>query len=92
MHLYFGYFFVNRFRGGARLSSVSAMLCLGSGGWWSLSPGGFGGSGAYVWYVDSGYLGNARVNNSGGLRPVISLISSTNVTGNGTSDKPYKVI
>ena len=60
--------------------------------WWSLSPVRFGGSEAGVWGVVSGGLGSYGVRSYGGLRPVISLISSTNVTGNGTSDKPYKVI
>ena len=62
--------------------------------WWSLSPGGFVGSSASVWVVDGsdGFLGIGDVNNSSGLRPSISLKSTTNATGNGTSDKPYKVV
>ena len=60
--------------------------------WWSLSPSYFSGSSARVWYVVSGDLSNDDVNNYyGGLRPVISLISSTNVTGDGTSENPYVV-
>ena len=60
--------------------------------WWSLSPGYFDGADACVWFVYSGYLDNYRfVRNNGGLRPAISLISSTSVTGNGTSEKPYVV-
>ena len=59
--------------------------------WWSLSPGIFGGSYAGVWRVRSGYLGSYGVDNDDGLRPVISLISSTNVTGDGTSENPYVV-
>ena len=59
--------------------------------WWSLSPNYFGGGSARVWNVDSGYLGNRGVNYGNGLRPVISLISSTNVTGDGTSENPYVV-
>ena len=59
--------------------------------WWSLSPGGFDGGRAVVWYVRSGGLGNYIVDGLGGLRPAISLISSTSVTGNGTSDNPYVV-
>ena len=60
--------------------------------WWSLSPDAFDGSDAYVWLVNSGSLSNNRgVNSNGGLRPVISLISSTNVTGDGTSENPYVV-
>ena len=60
--------------------------------WWSLSPIHFNGSYARVWYVYSGYLGNyGVVGDNYGLRPVISLISSTNVTGDGTSENPYVV-
>ena len=59
--------------------------------WWSLSPGGFDGRDACVWNVGSGGLGYNFVNDDYGLRPVISLISSTNVTGDGTSENPYVV-
>ena len=59
--------------------------------WWSLSPSSFDGSDAYVWGVYSGNLVNNYVTGNGGLRPVISLISSTNVTGDGTSENPYVV-
>ena len=61
--------------------------------WWSLSPVGFGGGNAYVWLVRGSYgnFGITGVNNAGGVRPSISLKSSTNVTGNGTSEKPYVV-
>ena len=59
--------------------------------WWSLSPSDFNGDFAYVWRVYSGYLGRNFVNRSFGLRPAISLVSSTSVTGNGTSDNPYVV-
>ena len=60
--------------------------------WWSLSPVYFDSGGAFVWYVDSGGLDCIYVvRNYGGLRPVISLISSTNVTGDGTSENPYVV-
>ena len=59
--------------------------------WWCLSPSNFGGSSAGVWGVRSGYLGIDYVGGYNGLRPVISLISSTNVTGDGTSENPYVV-
>ena len=59
--------------------------------WWSLSPRGFSGSGARVWRVGSGLLDYDHVYSYYGLRPVISLISSTNVTGDGTSENPYVV-
>ena len=59
--------------------------------WWSLSPGGFNGGSAFVWLVGSGFLDDDYVIDGFGLRPAISLVSSTNVTGNGTSDNPYVV-
>ena len=59
--------------------------------WWSLSPSVFDGSYAFVWSVYSGILSYNYVGNYDGLRPVISLISSTNVTGDGTSENPYVV-
>ena len=59
--------------------------------WWSLSPLNFLGDVALVWNVGSGYLGSNYVDSLYGLRPAISLVSSTNVTGNGTSDNPYVV-
>ena len=57
--------------------------------WWSLSPLGFLGVYAHVWRVDSGKLVGQNVNGSGADRPSISLKSTTNVTGNGTSENPY---
>ena len=59
--------------------------------WWSLSPNYFVGSYARVWRVGSGDLYDGGVDDGYGLRPVISLISSTNVTGDGTSENPYVV-
>ena len=61
----------------------------GASGWWSLSPGGFNGGGALVWGVGFGELSAYSIRHSAGLRPAISLKSTTNVTGNGTSDNPY---
>ena len=61
--------------------------------WWTMSPASFDGDDASVWVVvgpgyftiDSGaYLRYLRLS--------ISLKSTTNVTGDGTSDKPYKVV
>ncbi len=64
----------------------------GTNWWWSLSPRGFNGSNARVWIVNSGNLsGYIGVDSRSGVRPVISLISSTNVTGDGTSENPYIV-
>ena len=59
--------------------------------WWSLSPSNFYGSYAGVWYVrgSSGDLFNSSVYGTGGFRPSISLKSTTNVTGEGTSSSPF---
>ncbi len=61
--------------------------------WWSLSPNYFSGDSAYVWSVNGieGYFNYGDVRNEFGVRPSISLKSTTNVTGNGTSEKPYVV-
>ncbi len=59
--------------------------------WWSLSPSIFNGSYANVWYVGIGSLDDYNVRIDRGVRPAISLISSTNVTGDGTSENPYIV-
>ena len=62
--------------------------------WWSLSPFSFNGSNAIVWsvYGSLGNFGDYFVDYTIGVRPSISLKPFTNVTGNGTSEKPYKVI
>ena len=58
--------------------------------WWSLSPLDFGGDYAGVWYVGgNGIFGGSSVDNAIGVRPSISLKSTTNVTGEGTSSTPY---
>ena len=59
--------------------------------WWSLSPNSFNGGIAFVWIVigSSGYFDGNFVGNSSGVRPSISLKSTTNVTGEGTSSTPY---
>ena len=59
--------------------------------WWSLSPNNFYGDDAIVWgvYGSTGYFGINFVNSAGGVRPSISLKSTTNVTGEGTSSTPY---
>ena len=61
--------------------------------WWSLSPVYFYGTAAHVWSVDGGsdIIRNFVVTFTRGVRPSISLKPSTNVTGNGTSEKPYVV-
>ena len=59
--------------------------------WWSLSPDCFDGGLAYVWgvYGGFGFFGSSSVYNTFGVRPSISLKSTTNVTGEGTSSTPY---
>ncbi len=59
--------------------------------WWSLSPYNFNGSSAGVWGVfgGSGYFYGSRVDGTYGVRPSISLKSTTNVTGKGTSSSPF---
>ena len=61
----------------------------GVSGWWSLSPCSFNDGGARVWDVRWGKLSAYSIRHSDGVRPAISLISSTNVTGDGTSENPY---
>ena len=62
--------------------------------WWTFSPSAFSGT-AKVWYTGSGSLNfsnNADVSSSYGLRPAISLVSNTKVSGGyGTSEDPYVV-
>ena len=60
-------------------------------GWWSLSPNVFDVSCAGVWRVDgsNGRFGFNYVNDIDGGRPSISLKSTTNVSGDGTSSSPY---
>ena len=66
--------------------------------WLSLSPRGFYGdflgSRAGVWGVlgSDGKFDSTYVNFALGARPSISLKPSTNVTGDGTSENPYKVV
>ena len=59
--------------------------------WWSLSPHSFIGGNASVWGVggSNGDFGSSDVNSARGVRPSISLKSTTNVTGEGTSSTPY---
>ena len=62
--------------------------------WWSLSPDFFNGDYASVWSVggSDGGFDYSFVGNSYGVRPSISLKSTTNVTGSGTSEDPFKVV
>ena len=59
--------------------------------WWSLSPYSFDGGDARVWRVrgGNGDFGNYYVSGAIGVRPSISLKSTTNVTGEGTSSSPF---
>ena len=59
--------------------------------WWSLSPGSFNGYTANVWFVGggSGDFDYRYVDVTYGVRPSISLKSTTNVTGDGTSSSPF---
>ena len=59
--------------------------------WWSLSPNYFNGGSAYVWFVggSSGGFVGSYVGGTNGVRPSISLKSTTNVTGEGTSSSPF---
>ena len=62
--------------------------------WLSLSPSVFFSVYAFVWSVNggSGDFGNYSVNGGGGVRPAISLIISTTISGGtGTSEDPYVV-
>ncbi len=65
-----------------------------SSDWWALSPYYFNGSVAVVWDVfgGSGIFGYNYVGDARGVRPSISLKSTTNVTGDGTSSSPYKIV
>ena len=64
--------------------------------WWSLSPDGFNGSYSYayagVWCVGGGgggFNSSCDVLDANAVRPLISLKSTTNVTGEGTSSSPF---
>ena len=62
--------------------------------WWSLSPFSFNGINANVWYFGGryAYFTEDYVNNTYGVRPSISLISSAKISrGTGTSEDPYVV-
>ena len=68
----------------------------GSTYWWLLSPDGWDGSDAYVFYVFGsslpGYLDSFRVNDANGVRPAISLKSCIKYsTGDGSASAPYTI-
>ena len=63
--------------------------------WWSLSPAGLNYGSAIVWVVGGSggnfAFFNGRVDFVNQVRPSISLKSTTNVTGEGTSSSPFVV-
>ena len=68
----------------------------GSTDWWLLSPIYWDGGFAFVFFVlgssSPGYLLNFNVNNTSGVRPVISLKSCIKYsTGNGSASDPYTI-
>ena len=84
------------FAGGAAYISNSTYYIKGntnSTWWWALSPDGFSGGYASAWYVvgSGSDLVYGYVSSHGGVRPSLSLVSSTKVTGEGTATNPYKV-
>ena len=64
--------------------------------WWALSPDGFGGSYADVWFVNdsSGDLLSGGARNSFGVRPSLSLQSGVKISssGIGSATSPYKIV
>ena len=69
----------------------------GSINWWLISPFNWYGNTAYTFLVygstHSGVLGNSYVNNTLGVRPVISLKSDVVYkSGDGTASSPYEII
>ena len=60
--------------------------------WWSLSPSGFDGYSGLYCGPDSSSLGVSDAGYRRAVRPAISLVSSIEVTGSGTSENPYKVV
>ena len=61
--------------------------------WWTLSPDYITGSSVRIWSVSGsiGYLNYDISSSTSGLRPSISLTSSVEVDGTGTSEDPYVV-
>ena len=69
----------------------------GSINWWLISPFNWYGNAAYTFLVygstHSGVLGNSYVNNTLGVRPVISLKADVVYkSGDGTASSPYEII
>ena len=75
-------------------SSIKSYLRENASYWyWSFSPDGFDGVARVLGVADNGYvLGNNRVTNPSGLRPAVSLTSTTTISGgNGTTSNPFIV-
>ena len=69
----------------------------GSINWWLISPFNWYGNTAYTFLVygsnHSGVLGNSYVNNTLGVRPVISLKADVVYkSGDGTPESPYEIV
>ena len=83
------------YAGGIKSTSNSTYYLYTNQDYWSLSPGDFSGSGAYEIGVDpNGAIdGYDSVSSSNGVRPVVSLTSSSAVvsSGDGTSTNPYVI-
>ena len=61
--------------------------------WWSASPYHFNSTYSYVLFVYSfGHFYTGGVYGTGGLRPAVTLKSTTRITGLGTSVNPFKVV
>ena len=82
------------YAGLARSSGNSSNYLYTGEYYWTMSPYYFHGSSAYVFYVWSdGSLGNNTVNVTRGVRPVINLKSSVQITGgNGSRGNPYVIL
>ena len=61
--------------------------------WWASSPGGFGGSDAFVRRVNSGGDANSAygVGRNYGVRPVFNLKAEVLAQGSGTASDPYRI-
>ena len=65
-----------------------------TGEWWTLSPSYYDGK-STVWSVyggDGGLTSNSVNYYEGVIRPSLSLVSSTKVTGSGIATNPYKIV
>ena len=61
--------------------------------YWTMSPYGFLGSSASVFYVFlGGSLGTPNVNSADGVRPVINLRADVQLTGTGSQNDPFVVV